>query len=89
MSYQITDTGASIRFANPDGFFYLLKHHIKGIRMVNYNMIRIDTGCCLHSIFIDASQVETPLNTGGEDLAGTLNDWLTTFLKGYPDPTDR
>jgi hypothetical protein len=89
MSYEITDTGASIRFISEEGFFYLMKHHIKSIQHVRENMVRIDTGCCLHSIFIQAKYVSIPVNFGGEHLAAVLNNWTTSFLKGFATPPDQ
>ncbi|MBN8877065.1 MAG: hypothetical protein J0I32_05920 [Sphingobacteriales bacterium] len=84
MSYQIFDTGSSLRFVNDDGFFYLMKHHIRSIRYVPDNLLRIDTGCCMHSIYIQADHVTQPANWGAEDLASILNNWMTLFLQGYP-----
>lgn len=86
MSYQINDTGASLRFTSGDGFFFLMKHHIKAIRYVRDNMIKVDTGCCFGSLFIHANQVTVPVNTGADNLAQILNGWITNFLQGYPDP---
>ncbi|TXJ28229.1 MAG: hypothetical protein E6Q24_05465 [Chitinophagaceae bacterium] len=87
MSYQIYDTGSSLRFVNDDGFFYLMKHHISSIRYVPDNMLRIDTGsgCCMHSIYLQADHVIQPANWGAENLANTLNQWMTNFLQGYPN----
>lgn len=83
MSYQITDIGSSIRFNSEDGFFFLMKHHIKSIRHLRDNMICIDTGCCMHSIYLQADKVSEPSNLGAEQLAARLNNWMTTFLQGY------
>ncbi|MFN4313304.1 MAG: hypothetical protein ACK4E0_03350 [Chitinophagaceae bacterium] len=85
MSYQIFDTGSSIRFISDDGFFFLMKHHIRSIRYVAENMLRIDTGCCMHNIYLQADHVSEPTTFGAEHLAGILNQWVTTFLQGYPD----
>ena len=86
MSYQIINTGASLRFISEGGFFFLMKHHIKSIQHIRENMIRINTGCCFHSIYINADQVSEPANGSGEELAATLNQWTTSFLQGYPNP---
>ncbi|OJW31529.1 MAG: hypothetical protein BGO54_13790 [Sphingobacteriales bacterium 46-32] len=86
MSYQINDTGASLRFTSGDGFFFVMKHHIKAIRYVRDDMIKVDTGCCFDSLFIHASQVTIPDNTGANNLADILNGWTTQFLQGYPEP---
>lgn len=80
MSYQIFDTGASMRFVSEEGFFFLMKNHVKSIQYVRDNMIRIDTGCCMHSIFLQAHHVSLPMNDGAEDLIQILNGWITTFL---------
>lgn len=88
MSYEIIDTGASIRFIGDEGFFYLMKHQIKSIQQVRDNMIRIDTGCCFHSVFIQAHHVTHPETYGAEHLAQLLNAWTSEFLQGYPSPPD-
>jgi hypothetical protein len=84
MSYQIYDTGSSIRFVSDDGFFFLMKHHIKSIRYVQDNILRIDTGCCMQSIYLQADHVSDPGDGGAENLANILNQWMTNFLQGYP-----
>lgn len=84
MSYQITNTGASLRFISGDGFFFLMKHHIKSIHHIRDSVIRINIGCCMHSIYIDADQVAEPATGSAEQLADTLNQWTTSFLQGYP-----
>ncbi|NCT73992.1 MAG: hypothetical protein GXC78_05635 [Chitinophagaceae bacterium] len=90
MSYQIIDTGASIRFISDDGFFYLMKHQIKSIQTIRENIVRIDTGggCCMHSIFIQVESVISPPISGTEQLMQLLNEWTSDFLQGYPDPPD-
>lgn len=85
MSYQIIDTGASLRFVHEAGYFYIMKHHIKGIRQLRDDIIRIDTGCCLHSVFIHSDQVSEPVHADTQSLASILNTWITSFLQGYPD----
>lgn len=86
MSYNIEDTGASLRFTSDDGFFFLMKNDIKAIRFVRDGMIKIDTGCCFNSIFIYQHQVSSPASGNALDLATILNQWVTVFLQGYPDP---
>lgn len=83
MSYQISDTGASLRFISEAGFFFLMKHHIKSIQYIRENTIRINTGCCMHSIYLDADHVTLPVNDGAEHLVQLLNHWITIFLQGY------
>lgn len=84
MSYEIINTGASLRFISEEGFFFLMKHHIKSIQHIRENVIRINTGCCIHSIYINADQVSQPATGSAEQLAETLNQWTTSFLQGYP-----
>lgn len=86
MGYELFNTGASIRFVSDDGFFFLMKHHIKSIRYVRDNMIRIDTGCCMHSLYLQAHQVVYPGHDGAENLAMILNGWITGFLQHPPAP---
>ena len=86
MSYNIEDTGASLRFTSDDGFFFLMKNDIKAIRFVRDDMIKIDTGSCFNSIFIYKSQVSAPSAVDALGLATILNEWVTSFLQGYPDP---
>ena len=86
MSYNIQNTGASLRFTSDDGFFFLMKNDIKAIKYVREDMIKIDTGCCFNSIFIYQRQVSSPYAPDALSLATILNGWVTTFLQGYPDP---
>lgn len=86
MAYNIQNTGASLRFTSDDGFFFLMKNDIKAIKYVREDMIKIDTGCCFNSIFIYQRQVSSPASTNAIGLANILNQWVTSFLQGYPDP---
>lgn len=86
MSYNIQNTGASLRFTSDDGFFFLMKNDIRSIRFVRDDMIKIDTGCCFNSIFIYQHQVSSPCTADALQLASILNYWVTTFLQGYPEP---
>lgn len=85
MSYIIQNTGASLRFTSDDGFFFLMKNHIKAIQYVRDDMIKIDTSSCFNSIFIYKSQVSSPVAVTALELSTILNDWVTEFLKGYPN----
>ncbi len=86
MSYNIQNTGASLRFTSDDGFFFLMKNDIRAIRHVREGMIKIDTGCCFNSIFIYQHNVLSPYSDDALHLATILNQWVTEFLQGYPDP---
>ncbi len=88
MSYNIQNLGASLYFTSTsnDGFFLLMKSDIKAIRFVRDDMIKIDTGCCFNSIFIYQHQVLSPFAMNALELTAILNQWLTTFLQGYPNP---
>ncbi len=87
MSYQITDTGASIRFVNDDGFFYLMKHDIKSISAIRDELLKIETGGCLHNLFINVGHVTEPAHTGPDNLANIMNLWITEFMRP-PVPED-
>jgi hypothetical protein len=86
MSYQIINTGSSLRFTSDDGFFFLLKHDIKAIKYVSDDLIKIETGFCCNGIFIYQSSVSIPFANNATELTAILSGWLKEFSKDSHSP---
>ncbi len=86
MTYYISRTGASLRFATDGGSMFLMISEIKSIRGMGDNLIKIETGCCFSSIFINTYDVAYPPSHETQSVVATLNQWITNFLTANPNP---
>ena len=82
MGYVIEDKSSSIRFALGSRDFFLKKSSVKEISVVRADIIRINCGSCMGSIFIRHKDVTTPVTAFAAVLANQLNSWLTVAGTG-------
>lgn len=86
MSYQIFNSGASIRFTHPDGQVLILKQCIRQIAVIGDGIIKIDTGQMFRTIFFRHENVSVPVSGSADALATVLNNWITDCLCTPPTP---
>jgi hypothetical protein len=82
MGYFIEDKSSSIRFVLGTKDFFLKKSSIKEISVVRADIIRINCGSCMGSIFIRHKDVTNPVTASAAVLALQLNTWLTVAAPG-------
>jgi hypothetical protein len=80
MSYQIFNSGASIRFTDPDGEVMIYKQTIRQIAVIGDGIIKIDTGEKFRTIFFRHENVSVPVSGSAVALTSVLNNWLTDCL---------
>jgi len=82
VAYSIEDKVSSIRFVLGARDFFLKKSSIKEISVVREDIIRINCGSCMGSIFIRHKDVTAPVTAFAAVLALQLNTWLAVAAPG-------
>lgn len=75
--YQIINNGASIKLVSDAGDELIMKHKIKGLVLVGFDKVRIDTGIALRSRIVDFRDVSQPHTNRAWQLAEIINTWIT------------
>ena len=84
MTYQIANDGGNIKFFAGSKEFSLEKSGIKEIASVRDDLVKINTGNCMGSVFICQRNVSDPVTTTAADLAIWLNLLMTEFEETLP-----
>lgn len=79
MNYQFIDNSSGIIIQSDFGSMLLLKHGIKDINVFDNNKIKITTGCCFCSLYINHGSVSIPYTTDPAALVAILNSWLNNI----------
>lgn len=84
MTYQIANDGGNIKFFAGSKEFSLEKSVIKEISVVRDDIVKINTGNCLGSLFIRHRNINDPITTNALNLAIWLNLLMTEFVESPP-----
>ena len=84
MNYQIANDGGNIKFYSGDKEFSLEKSAIKSIAVIREDIIKINTGSCIGSIFIRQHNVTEPTTVDANDLVLWLNDIMIVYEETPP-----
>ncbi|MEO7982935.1 MAG: hypothetical protein ABI688_02525 [Bacteroidota bacterium] len=88
MSYQIYDTGTSIRFVRDGKESFVIKNTVTKISVIRENVIKIGTGSCLSSIYIRYQEVSIPFTFSVLELVNYLNTWITNANNSPEGPSE-
>ncbi len=84
MSYQLTNNGPSILFTSNGLHFSLMKHIIRSIAVTREDVIKINTGDCLSSIYLRYRDITDPATTDIDELISNLNSWIEGYINTPP-----
>jgi hypothetical protein len=84
MTYQIANDGGNIKFFAGSKEFSLEKSAIKEIAVLRDDIVKINTGNCMGSLFIRHRNVTDPVTTNAMDLAIWLNVMMADFEETPP-----
>jgi hypothetical protein len=88
MGYEIYDTGASIRFVKDGKESFVIKNTVTKISVIREEVIKIGTGSCLSSIYIQYKDVSVPFTFSVIELVNYFNTWITNANNPSEGPAE-
>ncbi len=79
MGYQLYNNGASITIAKDGKSVFVMKSSITKVAILNGDVVRLNTGCCMGNVSIPYQNVTSPEIYSASDLLNQISYWLITI----------